>query len=334
MAVEAVTGATPAWFVEYDAAPSKILAHHWPDVPNYGDVTKVDWAAMPPVDILTGGYPCQPFSQAGQRKGTNDDRHLWPYVREAIRVLRPRLVLLENVAGHRSLGFDRVLGDMAEDGLHVRWTSLRASDIGAPHHRERLFILASPGESGQDVADPHRVGSERSVREHRSARRPTATGNRGTTTDAEGARRDHGSAPHVGPPHRKVDAPRDDSHAATDTEDDGLARARPARHRRTRPADSRSGDIDWGPYTEAVQRWEGLTRPAPAPTEPNTKGNPRLNAEFASWMMGLPEGHVTQVPSISRADQLKAIGNGVCPQQAAAAIHQLLTSPAPAGHFS
>ena len=85
--------------------------------------------------------------------------------------------------------------------------------------------------------------------------------------------------------------------------------------------------MDWGPYTEAVRRWERLTRPAPAPTEPNTKGNPRLNAGFAEWMMGLPEGHVTQVPGISRADQLKAIGNGVCPQQAAAAIHQLLITP-------
>lgn len=327
MAVEQVTGATPAWFVEYDAAPSKILAHHWPDVPNHGDVTTVDWAAMPPVDILTGGYPCQPFSQAGRRKGTNDDRHLWPYVREAIRHLRPRITILENVAGHRSLGFDRVLGDMAEDGLHVRWTSIRASDIGAPHHRERLFIVAS-------------------------------------FPDPEGPRRDHGSASHDGPSHREVDAPRDDSHATADTEgerlsgqqqssrsgqrvaggsdrsegtpdteDDGLARAGKAWHRGARPADSSGGDMGWGPYTEAVRRWERLTRPAPAPTEPNTKSNPRLSAAFAEWMMGLPEGHVTQVPGISRADQLKAIGNGVCPQQAAAAIHQLLTSPAPAGLF-
>ena len=81
---------------------------------------------------------------------------------------------------------------------------------------------------------------------------------------------------------------------------------------------------DWGPYTAAVQRWERLTRPAPAPTEPNTKGNPRLNAAFSEWMMGLPEGHVTQVPGISRADQLKAIGNGVCVQQATAALTTLL----------
>lgn len=330
MAVEQVTGATPAWFVEYDAAPSKILAHHWPDVPNYGDVTAVDWSAMPPVDIITGGYPCQPFSAAGQRKGTNDDRHLWPYVREAIRVLRPRLTILENVAGHRSLGFDRVLGDLAEDGMHVRWASIRASDVGAPHHRERLFIIAAPADPGgerwgegaeQPIAGPPEVtapvGSEPPAADTEGERlsgqnqprrcsEEVASADRrfGSFSDADGERRDgRGAAP----------------------EQEGRAHAPTDRHR--------SG-IDFGPYAEAVQRWERLTRPAPAPTEPNTKGNPRLNAGFAEWMMGLPEGHVTQVPDISRADQLKAIGNGVCPQQAAAAIHQLLTSPAPAGPFS
>ena len=162
--------ARPAWFVERDAAPAAILAHHWPDTPNFGDITAIDWSAVPPVDILTGGYPCQPFSHAGRRKGEADERHLWPYVREAIRHLRPRYIFLENVAGHRSLGFDQVLGDMAKDGLHAWWTSLRASDIGAPHHRERLFILAA-------------------------------------FPDSESLRRDHGQATHAGPPDREIHAP-------------------------------------------------------------------------------------------------------------------------------
>jgi len=68
-AVEAVTGATPAWFVEFDAAPSKVLARHYPDIPNYGDVTTVDWSQVEPIDILTGGFPCQDLSHAGNRKG-------------------------------------------------------------------------------------------------------------------------------------------------------------------------------------------------------------------------------------------------------------------------
>ena len=132
MAVEEVFDATPTWFMENDDAPSRVLAHHWPDVPNLGDVTTIDWTTVEPVDILTGGYPCQPFSTAGHRKGTNDERHLWPYVRRAIRYLRPQLTILENVPGHLTKGFDQVLGDMAEDGLHVRWTCLQASSIGAP----------------------------------------------------------------------------------------------------------------------------------------------------------------------------------------------------------
>lgn len=322
MAVEQVTGATPAWFVEYDTAPSRILAHHWPDVPNYGDVTKVDWATMPPVDIITGGSPCQDLSTAGKSAGMTEGTrsNLWVNMREAIRIIRPRLVVWENVQGAlsakaasdsdmepgsrqvgdvggdnlRALG--RVLGDLAEIGYDARWTTLRASDIGAPHHRACVFLIAMPA-------------------------------------DAAGERWGEGAEqPLAGTP--KVAATIGSEPPAAHSEDDGLSWAWPARHRRARPADSRSGDMDWGPYTEAVQRWERLTRPAPAPTEPNTKGNPRLNAAFAEHMMGLPEGHVTQVPGISRADQLKAIGNGVCPQQAAAAIHQLLTSPAPAGHFS
>lgn len=368
MAVERVTGATPAWFVEYDTAPSTILNHHWPDVPNYGDVTKVDWETMPPVDILTGGYPCQPFSQAGQRKGTNDDRHLWPYVRQAIRVLRPRLTILENVAGHRSLGFDRVLGDMAEDGLHVRWASLRASDIGAPHHRERLFIVASfdglfdaghyagraeqwlehadtprrVGESSQGAPDPEDDGRDElddgaGRNEARSGwLRDSAGGDRRkTSADPEGERLLGQKQPRrCAEEVASVDS-RFGAFSDTDRQRRDGRGAAPEQEGRTHaPTDRHSSGIDWGPYAEAVRRWERLTRPAPAPTEPNTKGNPRLNAAFAEWMMGLPEGHVTQVPGISRADQLKAIGNGVCPQQAAAALHQLLTSPAPAGHFS
>lgn len=156
MAVNAYFGATTAWFGEFDPAPSRILTHHWPDVPNHGDITTIDWAAVEPVDILTGGYPCQPFSAAGRRKGTTDERHLWPYVREAIRHLRPRYTVLENVAGHRSLGFDRVLGDMAEDGLHAQWCSVRASDVGACHRRERVFILVTPADAERNESERQR----------------------------------------------------------------------------------------------------------------------------------------------------------------------------------
>lgn len=153
MSVMQVLDAQLAWFAEIDEAPARILHHHYPHVPNLGDVTKVDWWSVPPIDILTAGYPCQPFSQAGKRKGTNDERHLWPHVLDAIRILRPQIAVFENVPGHITCGLDAVLADLARIGWDAEWTTIRASDVGAPHHRERLFILAFP-------ADSHGIGLE------------------------------------------------------------------------------------------------------------------------------------------------------------------------------
>lgn len=293
-ALQLFPGSSVAWHCEWDDAPAMILDHHWPTVPNLRDVTEVDWATVEPVDILTGGYPCQPFSAAGQRKGTDDERHLWPYVRDAIRLLRPRFTFLENVAGHRSLGFDRVLGDLAEDGMHVRWTSLRASDVGAPHHRERIFIL---------VTDP-------------ASSRPTSINGftRSGATRGEGEWIAGGS----------------DRSALADPEGQRLPGQQQSERVQAQGSSAHGSvgllpGIDWGDYGPAVRRWERLTRLAPAPTELNSNHKPRLNAAFAEWMMGLPAGHVTAVPGISRAHQLKAIGNGVCPQQAVAAYSSLLT---------
>lgn len=101
LAVEAVTGATPAWFCEFDPAPSKVLAHHWPHVPNHRDVTQINWDTVEPVDILTGGSPCQDLSQAGKRAGMTEGTrsNLWVNMREAIATLQPRLVVWENVLG-------------------------------------------------------------------------------------------------------------------------------------------------------------------------------------------------------------------------------------------
>ena len=143
MGVALVEPVEVIWHAEYEPAPAQVHAYHWPDAPNVGDITTADWSELEAPDLLTAGYPCQPFSTAGRRKGTEDDRHLWPHVAEAIRTLRPRSVLLENVAGHLTLGFDVVAGDLAAMGYEFRWGCVRASDAGAPHHRERVFIVAS-----------------------------------------------------------------------------------------------------------------------------------------------------------------------------------------------
>jgi DNA (cytosine-5)-methyltransferase 1 len=135
------------WQSEIDTFASRVLKKHWPDVPNLGDITKVDWSKVERPDVICGGYPCQPFSTAGKRGGANDARHLWPAMHNAIRVLRPRYALMENVRGHLSLGFGRVLGDLAEVGYDAEWQVIPAAAVGAPHKRDRVFIVAYPNDT-------------------------------------------------------------------------------------------------------------------------------------------------------------------------------------------
>jgi len=141
MAVEAFFNAEMAWCAENDKHASKLIEQRF-NKPNLGDIKQIDWASVEPIDILTAGYPCQPFSNAGQRKGTDDERHIWPHIIKAISILRPKFIILENVRGHLSLGFKEVLSDLAQNGYDAKWRIVRASDIGAPHQRARLFIIA------------------------------------------------------------------------------------------------------------------------------------------------------------------------------------------------
>ena len=146
MAVEAYFGAYTVWCAEYDKYASELIEEQFGHL-NYGDISKIDWTAVEPIDILTAGYPCQPFSHVGKRKGVKDERHIWPHIKEAVRVLRPKFVILENVRGHLSLGFDRVLGDLTELGYDARWKVVRASEVGAPLQRARVFVVAYPQHS-------------------------------------------------------------------------------------------------------------------------------------------------------------------------------------------
>ena len=143
MAVEAYFNAETVWVSEIDKYASQVIDQRI-EKPNLGDLKVINWAEVEPIDILTAGYPCQPFSHAGYRKGSDDERHLWPYIKEIISHLRPSYVVLENVAGHLSLGFDQVLADLTEIGYDATWRIVRASDVGAPHQRKRLFVIAYP----------------------------------------------------------------------------------------------------------------------------------------------------------------------------------------------
>jgi DNA (cytosine-5)-methyltransferase 1 len=140
-------GMKVVWQSEIDPFACKVLKKHWPEVVNHGDIKQIDWATVEPVDIICGGYPCQPFSTAGKRKGTDDPRHLWPWVRTAISELRPQYAILENVRGHLSMGGLQVVGELAEIGYDAEWRVVSAAGVGAPHRRERVIILAYPNSS-------------------------------------------------------------------------------------------------------------------------------------------------------------------------------------------
>lgn len=158
-----------AWVADIDPGASRILAHRYPGIPNLGDITRVDWSTVEPVDICTGGFPCQDVSCAGKRAGLRPDTRsgLWAQMAYAISILRPRLVVAENVRGLLSgpahsdvepcpwcLGDDgresalralgAVLGDLADIRYDAQWVGLRASDVGAPHARFQVFITAHP----------------------------------------------------------------------------------------------------------------------------------------------------------------------------------------------
>lgn len=114
--------------------------------PIWTDLKTFPWESFRDrVDILTGGYPCQPFSAAGKRLGTEDPRHLWPFIASGIRILRPKLCFFENVEGHISLGLREVIGELESIGYKVSWGIFSAREVGAPHQRKRVFILANAG---------------------------------------------------------------------------------------------------------------------------------------------------------------------------------------------
>jgi DNA (cytosine-5)-methyltransferase 1 len=336
LAAQAVYGGELTWCAENDAHAAVLLDRRFPGVPNVGDLTAVDWTQMPAVDIVTAGFPCQDISYAGPgagiKKGTRSG--VWLTIAEALRLLRPGLVLVENVAALRTRGLATVLGDLAALGYDTAWMCLRAADVGAPHRRDRMFIAAAHPASRripqQDVPSPTETA--------RAAGESVRRGVRGPAPDADRLqcqrRRDHGVL--AGPQSAAATQPSDAAEccrtAAADTtgqrRDQG--QPEPARLQR-RPDPAIRGDrpaapaatIAWGPYEPAIRRWEAiLGRPAPDPTETGTRGQPRLSARFVEWMMGLPAGWVTDLP-LTRAAQIRLLGNGVVPLQAIAAFRAL-----------
>lgn len=154
LGLEWTGGFETKWQIEKEDYAAETLKIYFPGIELHRDIRTIDPARLKPADIICGGYPCQPFSYAGQRKGAEDERNLWPEMFRTICFLRPRYALLENVPGHLSKGFLDVLADLASIGFDAEWTTLSSCSVGAPHPRERLFAVA--------YTESKRVGQRRS----------------------------------------------------------------------------------------------------------------------------------------------------------------------------
>lgn len=258
IAVEDFYGAQTAYYCEIEPACLEVLAGRFPTALNVGSLEELKTGTIK-ADIITAGYPCQPFSLAGKREGVFDDRHLWPTIRQVISNVRPARVILENVSGHLTSGGTAVIRDLARLGYSVKWGTVRASEAGAPHQRKRLFI----------VANAYGMGAGRDG-------------------------------------HRKLFVKEDERE--TEREE----------RQRVRATSGHGNKVSWGHYDRAIRRWQKVTRrAAPIPVDEG-----KLSALFVEWMMGLPEGWVTDIVD-HRGRALKMLGNGVVPQQAALALEHL-----------
>ena len=537
IAVSEVFGARTAWVSDIDPGPCKVLERRFPGVPNLGDITKIDWADVEPVDILSGGSPCQDLSSAGRRAGMTEGTrsNLWVQMREAIATLRPRLVVWENVAGALSaratselerekrardracicggadrrggehpyrgdegevvrpesvLGDDpssrgndvgaaqgirrdspgdetsdgemgrgvdvvcprpgrktvpfgnssvpadkegsrdrgtpsrsspgcaaeaseragqldggctgavpsnerggpdsehegsaagecaecggridgspatselesvegrvgdgaggpalralgRVLGDLAEIGFDAEWATVRASDVGAPHRRARVFLIAWPAGTsprallggsggrgggfvrGEECGDDQRLTllpTPRVSSGNGVSGRELREGNPKTRLETSVALLPTPRATRGGSATETVELP--PTPKAGDA-DFGLPRTSGRPPERSTHLATRLHYTDFGPYAPAIERWERATgRPAPDPTIPSPRtGKPQLSPLLVEWMMGLPSGWFTSPEiGLTRVQALKLGGNGVVPQQAAFALRAL-----------
>lgn len=372
MAVEAVTGAETVWHSDIDPGACKILAHHWPDRRNLGDISAVDWAKVEQVDILAGGFPCQDVSAAGKRAGLirygeGNRSGLWAEMARAIDKLRPSLVVAENVRGLLSAKADAhpdvfdclacvadasdkpmralgaVLGDLAQLGYDAAWQVVRASDVGAPHQRARVFVIAWPSDTdraglAQWCQQPARSERATAKRGDPDAASVTVAAMLPTPSRSDGAG-GPGDSGREGGLNLRTAVTLLPTPAASNPQEGESFETWEARRIATKERVGNGNGFGtpltiavqperWGKYADAVERWERIIGPAPEPTETGPRGGQRLSPRFVEWMMGLPEGHVTEVPGLTRNEQLKALGNGVVPQQAEAALEILFNAVA------
>lgn len=274
-------------FCEREPAAQFWLREHWPGVPIYDDVRTLSGESLRrsdvgPIDVIAGGAPCQPFSVAGKQKGTEDERHLWPHFARLIEEIRPRWVLAENVPGLRTIAADLVLEDLEKLGYTAWPLVVGADDVGAPHRRKRVWIVAHRYGGGR--GDERVRGNDADGRGIRPVGEPTGAGLEGQRTDA-------------GEPQESES--RDSGARMADPESHRLER-RPTRKRpEARPTTRARGVHRWPARPGDPQHeWEAprLTKPGMGDS---ADGLPR-------WVAGYTSAH--------RREALNALGNAVVPQ--------------------
>ena len=299
--------------------------------PIWSDLKSFPWAEFSgKVDILTGGYPCQPFSAAGKRLGAEDPRHLWPYIADGIRILKPRVCFFENVEGHITLGLSTVISDLEDLGYKVSWGIFSASECGAPHQRKRVFIMAHrnsergqlsnwwkqsteqmsigngeawrdvwpsrPGEPQHDWEPPRVVADAKScmswIKAERQRRESTGRGSKKVMGNSEsGARFGRAS--------------REEGHAAQPDESVGNANG--------------AGSQEW-----TRQRGAGVQRVnSDGRTDADRQAQPAMGGDADGAASGLDYAELS-VSCDNRTDELRLLGNGVVPATAELAFRTLL----------
>ena len=318
-------------YVEREATSAAVLAANmergWLDkAPIWDDVTTFTGDAVSPlvdnIDIISAGFPCQPWSVAGSRKGTEDERWLWPLIFRLVREIRPRSIFLENVPGLLHGGIEHVLGDLASVGFDAEWTSVRASDVGAPHRRERVFILASRDSEHSDLL-------ERGIRGE-------------SDTDSRTVANSSNLSGQVSSPSR---AGRESGAVAAGTSGT-LGNAQSLISERQQPegtgrgqsegqVGNRSGNVD-DTNNQGLQGWrwnsergnEWLAWP-PSPSDSDAWARiperywPAVKPDLRHRIDGTERG-------LARSDKLRILGNSVVPQQAALAytlLRERLAAP-------
>lgn len=297
---------------EWADYPHAVLERHWPDVPKWRDIRTLtgenfhERTGLRTVDIISGGFPCQPFSLAGKRRGKEDDRYLWPEMLRVITELRPRWVLGENVAGIINLALDTVLSDLEAIGYSGGAVVVPAAAIDAPHRRDRCAIIANCDAVRRDVRGLERQGVQRDTPRHETdpgCKDVADTQRVGLRKDGHqpspDAERDHSAhREERGPKLRKAGC------CGCDVSDPDGIRSGPGRQRipargaaLRHPGGERTAQSGLGGVADGISPWldRGMSEPGFWMEEPDT---PRITQRKKN-----------------RINRLKCLGNAVVPQQ-------------------